>query len=404
MRLADRYEAFLLDLDGVLYRGDGSVPGAPESVAGLRRAGKRIVFLTNNSARTPQQVAAKLAGLGIEASPEEVVTSALATASILARSSGRGARSAFVVGQEGLRAALAGAGVQILDGEPDTADYVVVGWDGTVTYDRLRVASVLVRRGARLVASNVDPAYPAPGGELWPGAGAILAAIETASGRRATVAGKPHRPLFDAAVERAGTRTALMVGDRIDTDVAGAAGAGLDSVLVLTGASERADLLDGDVLPTAVLPGPASLLEDRPVGRTRPAAPDDLDAVRSLVEAPPETPPWGPAGVWVIEDGTLLATATAEVRGEEAYLRAVATRRDVRGRELGSLAVAAAVVDARRRGAARCYLLTETAEPFFGRLGFERVERWDVPPWALARSPECPVTAAAMRRDLAQKS
>jgi glycerol-1-phosphatase len=402
MRLADRYRAFLLDLDGVLYRGDGPVAGAPGAVSGLRDAGKRIVFLTNNSSRTPQQVAAKLGTMGIEASPDEVVTSAQSTASILAASADGRAQSAYVVGQDGIRTALADEGVEVLEGEPASADYVVVGWDGSVTYDRIRVAAVLVRRGARLLATNDDPAYPAPGGELWPGAGAILAAVETASGRRGTVVGKPHRPLFETAVERAGTREALMVGDRIDTDVVGAAGAGLDSVLVLTGASDRADLLDHDVLPGAVLPGPAAILEDRPMGRTRPATPDDLEPVRALTEAPPEAPPWGPGGVWVVEDGTLLATATAEVRGEDAYLRAVATREDVRGRELGTLVVAAAVVDARRRGAARCFLLTETAEPFFRRLGFERVERRDLSPWALDRSPECPVTAAAMRRDLSQ--
>jgi HAD superfamily hydrolase (TIGR01457 family) len=401
MRLADRYRAFLLDLDGVLYRGDRPVAGATEAVAGLRESGKRIVFLTNNSSRTPEQVAAKLAAVGIEASADEVVTSALSTAAMLARS-GDGRPSAYVVGQDGIRTALAEAGIEVLDGEPRSADYVVVGWDGSVSYERLRVAAVLVRRGARLVATNDDPAYPAPGGELWPGAGAILAAVETASGGRATVVGKPHRPLFEAALERAGTTRALMVGDRIDTDIAGAAGAGLDSVLVLSGASDRADLLEGDALPTAVLPGLAGILEDRPVGRVRSARPDDLDAVRALTEAPKEVPWWGPEGVWVVEDGGLLATATAEVRGDDAYLRAVATRRDVRGNELGTLVVAAAVIDARRRGASRCFLLTETAEPFFRRLGFRGVEREELPTWALDRSPECPVGAAAMRRDLAQ--
>jgi 4-nitrophenyl phosphatase len=401
MRLADRYQAFLLDLDGVLYRGDRPVAGAPEAVAGLREAGKRIVFLTNNSSRTPEQVAAKLQAVGIEASPDEVVTSALSTAAMLARSADV-RTSAYVVGQDGIRTALADAGIEVLDGEPPSADYVVVGWDGAVTYERLRVAAVLVRRGARLVATNDDPAYPAPGGELWPGAGAILAAVETASGRRGTVVGKPHRPLFQAAVERAGTSPALMVGDRIDTDIAGAVGAGLDSVLVLSGASDRADLLAHDVLPTAVLPGPAGILEDRPLGRIRPATPEDLDAVRALTEAPQEVPPWGPDGVWVVENEGLLATATAEVRGKEAYLRGVATRRDVRGRELGTLAVAAAVIDARRRGAGRCFLLTERAEPFFRKLGFEPVERPDLPAWALDRSPECPVGAAAMRRHLGQ--
>ena len=214
MRLADHYQAVLLDLDGVLYRGEHRVPGAPEAVTALRSVGKRIVFLTNNSARTPEQVAEKLRGLGIEAAPEEVVTSALPTARLLATSADGGTPTAYVVGQDGVRAALDEAGVQVLVGEPDGADFVVVGWDGEVGYEQLRVATVLVRRGAQLVATNDDAAYPAPGGELWPGAGAILAAVETASGTRATVVGKPHRPLFEAALELAGTRNGVMVGDR----------------------------------------------------------------------------------------------------------------------------------------------------------------------------------------------
>lgn len=403
MRLTDRYRAVLLDLDGVLFRGGRVVPGAPETVRELRTAGKRIVFLTNNSARTPEQVADTLAGLGIEAAPEEVVTSALPTARLLAESGDGPASTAYVIGREGVRAALARAGVDVLEGSPDRADFVVVGWDREVGYEQLRVASVLVRRGARLVATNDDASYPAPGGELWPGAGALLAAVETASGTRATVVGKPHRHLFDEALDRAGTREALMVGDRVETDVVGAARAGIDALFVLSGATGRADLLDHDELPVAVGDDLRALLEDRPVGVLRPARPGELDAIRTLTEAGSEVPGWGPEGVWVVEEDGLLSMATAEVRGSEAYLRGVATREDVRGRDLGSLAVAAAIGDVRRRGASRCFLLTETAEPFFEHLGFRRVAREEVPAWALQRSPECPVGAAAMRRDLPQE-
>jgi N-acetylglutamate synthase-like GNAT family acetyltransferase len=121
------------------------------------------------------------------------------------------------------------------------------------------------------------------------------------------------------------------------------------------------------------------------------------------VEAPLDVPAWGPEGVWVIDrENELLATATAEVRGSEAYLRGVATRPDQRGRELGTLVVAAALGDARRRGARVCFLLTEKAEEFFDRLGFRRIDRGEVPAWALERSPDCPVSAAAMVRELDQ--
>jgi N-acetylglutamate synthase-like GNAT family acetyltransferase len=142
---------------------------------------------------------------------------------------------------------------------------------------------------------------------------------------------------------------------------------------------------------------------DRAAVAPRPAWADENEAIRRLTEAPPEVPSWGPDGVWVIEDGGLSATATVEVRGADAYLRGVATREDLRRRELGTLAVAAAVGDARRRGAWRCWLLTETAEPFFDRLGFRRVDRDALPAWALERSPECPTSAAAMVRELGQE-
>lgn len=401
MRLVDRYGAVLLDLDGVLYRGDRPVPGAAEAVAELRRAGTRVIFLTNNSARTAEQVAAKLRGHGIEAAADEVVTSARPAARLVA---GDGASpTAYVIGRDGVRTALAEAGVEVLDGVPERVDAVVIGWDGDVGYDQLRVASVLVRRGARLVATNDDASYPAPGGELWPGAGAILAAVETASGASATVVGKPHRPLFDEALDLAGTRKALMVGDRLETDVVGAARVGIDAILVLSGASSRSDLLDQDRLPVAVGADVAVLLDERPRAVPRPARSEELEGVRRLVQAPAEVPAWGPEGVWLIEgeDG-LMATATAEVRGAEAYLRGVATREEARGLDLGTLVVAGAVGDARRHGASTCFLLTETAEGFFDRLGFRRIDRAEVPPWALDRSPECPASAVAMVRELAQ--
>jgi N-acetylglutamate synthase-like GNAT family acetyltransferase len=182
----------------------------------------------------------------------------------------------------------------------------------------------------------------------------------------------------------------------------GAAQAGLDCALVLTGASGPAELLDHDELPVVVLGDLGELLAERPASAPRGAGAGDMEAVRRLTGAPDRVPAWGPEGVWVIEEGDLLATATAEVEEEDAYLRGVATREDLRSRGLGTLAVAASVGDARRRGARSCFLLTESAEPFFSRLGFERVRRDDVPSWALARSPECPTGAAAMRRDLTQ--
>ena len=143
--LADAYDAFLFDLDGVLYRGSQVVPGAPEAVARLRAAGKRVAFVTNNSGRTPEAVAAHLTGLGIPAAAEEVETSALVTAEQLAA---RGVSEAFVVGEEGILRALQDAGIAIADADADRTEVVVVGWDRQANYEKLRRASLLVERGA----------------------------------------------------------------------------------------------------------------------------------------------------------------------------------------------------------------------------------------------------------------
>ena len=247
--IAERYDAFLFDLDGVLYRGASPVPHASEALARLRRLGKGVAFVTNNSGRPPERVAERLRAVGVQASPDEVETSALATASTLA---GRGVGRAFVVGEDGLVTALTDAGIEVLAGEPTAVDAVVVGWDRTADYEKLRTASVLVQRGATLIATNPDPSFPAADGTAWPGAGALLAAIETTTGMRGEVIGKPFPPVLRAALDRAGGGRPLLVGDRLDTDIAGAAGLGWHSMLVLTGISSRQDLPSSSVLPTYV--------------------------------------------------------------------------------------------------------------------------------------------------------
>jgi HAD superfamily hydrolase (TIGR01457 family) len=265
--IADAYDAFLFDLDGVLYRGSDPVPHAASAVARLRASGKRIAFVTNNSARTPAKVAERLRSVGVEADEAEVETSALATASVLA---GRGVPRAFVVGGRGIVEALGQAGVEVLTGEPDAADVVVVGWDRDADYTKLRVASVLVERGAALVATNPDASFPAADGTKWPGAGALLAVIETTTGVRGEVIGKPYPPLLHVALERAGGGRALVIGDRLDTDIAGAAGAGWDSLLVLTGISTEQEARASSTPPTYIAADLRGLFDDT---AARPEAP-----------------------------------------------------------------------------------------------------------------------------------
>jgi HAD superfamily hydrolase (TIGR01457 family) len=247
--LAERFDAFLFDLDGVLYQGDEPVPGAPEAVAALRALGKGVAFVTNNSSRTPEAVAAKLRSVGIEAVAGEVETSGLTTAALLAE---RGVPDAYVIGGEGVRRALADAGILVLEGDPDTAGAVVVGFDPEVDYAMLRRASLLVQAGVPFIATNPDASFPAGDGERWPGAGAIVAAVETTTGVRAEVIGKPNPPIFRAALDRAGGGRPLMIGDRLDTDIAGAVAAGWPSFLVLTGISTREDVRAYGFAPTYI--------------------------------------------------------------------------------------------------------------------------------------------------------
>src|SRR3954454_8281514 len=243
----ERYDALLFDLDGVLYRGDEPVVHAVETLASLRDAQARVAFLTNNSSRTPEQVVGKLRAIGIEAHTDEVVTSALATGDVLRERGG----TAYVIGQDGIRRALADAGLQILDGEPQRVDHVVVGVDVDVTYRQLAHACELVERGAHLVAPNADTSSPVPGA-LCPGAGALLAVITATTGAEPEIIGKPFAPLFTSAARRVGASRPLVIGDRLDTDIGGANACGWDSLLVVTGVSTREDLAtaEGSDRPT----------------------------------------------------------------------------------------------------------------------------------------------------------
>jgi HAD superfamily hydrolase (TIGR01457 family) len=243
-----RYDGFLFDLDGVLYRGAEPIEGAVEAVRAVRAAERAVVFMTNNATRTTDEVAAFLRELGFEASPGEIVTSATATAAMLSERAGAGA---FVIGERGLREALTSAGIELLDGDPEHADLVVVGLDRQLTYAKLKRAVLLVQRGAELVASNPDRTFPQTDG-LWPGAGSLLAAVEAATDATPTIVGKPHPPLFESARERAAARKPFVVGDRLDTDIAGASRLGWDSLLVLTGVSTQDDLAAASEKPTYV--------------------------------------------------------------------------------------------------------------------------------------------------------
>lgn len=209
------------------------IPGVPDAIARLRSTGVQIVFCTNNSRSTVAQYVDKITSFGVDVSPDDIVTSAVVTGEMLAPRRGC---SAIVIGGDGIEEALGAIGISInRDPASYDADLVVLGWDPSFDYTAMRRATLAVRGGAKLIATNSDATFPAPDG-LWPGAGAILASIETATGARAWVMGKPHQPMMDAVASRLdGARRIAIVGDRPDTDLAGGRARGWTTILVLSG-------------------------------------------------------------------------------------------------------------------------------------------------------------------------
>ncbi|MCC7105777.1 MAG: HAD family hydrolase [Chloroflexi bacterium] len=231
---------FLVDLDGVVYRGSEVVPGAPEFFHFLQERQIPRLMITNNSTRTPAQFAERLRGMGVPIQAEEVLTSAEAAAGYLAEQLPAGAR-VLVIGEEGLIHAVASRGFVV--SSRDNADCVVVGLDRAFDYGKLKAAMRAIMNGAAFVGTNPDTSLPTEEGPL-PGAGALQAAISTASSRAPLIIGKPEPTMLQVGARRLGLRPeqVAVIGDRLDTDVVGGRRAGMTTVLVLTGIAQRADL------------------------------------------------------------------------------------------------------------------------------------------------------------------
>lgn len=230
LALADRFDAFLLDLDGVVWLGGVPLPGAAEAVARLRALGKAVRFLTNDPRPAPGEVTARLTAIGIRAAPDEVVTSGWATARYLAEA---GVATAASVGSPGLVGELEASGIAVVDG--GAPEVVVVGCDERVGYADIRRASLLVAGGARFVATNDDGSFPTPEGR-WPATGAIVAAVRAATETEPVVVGKPYPRMYLAAMEGLDpTVRVAMVGDSPAADILGAHRLGLAGILVARG-------------------------------------------------------------------------------------------------------------------------------------------------------------------------
>ena len=300
------YDVALLDLDGVVYTGQGAVQGAVQALARARATGLRLAFVTNNASRSPSAVAAHLSRLGVPATSDDVVTSAQAAASVIAARVPAGS-PVLVAGAIGLRLALRARGLRPVSVAKDNPAAVVVGYSPDMSYGLLAEAGLAVRAGALFVAANVDKTLPTPRG-LQPGNGSIVQVIATATGIEPLVAGKPEPPLHHEAMRRTGAKRPLVVGDRLDTDIEGAARGDADSMLVLTGVSTPQELVlaPPSQRPNYITADLAGLLEPQPlVGVVRGSVGERPDAMAGVtaVRYGGWTARWSPHGGSVFMDG-----------------------------------------------------------------------------------------------------
>lgn len=292
--LVRAYDHLLLDLDGCLWVGSTPTRDAPRALEALRAGGKRVAFVTNDTRYSAEEYVRKLWSLGFRASLEEVVTVGGALQHHLAVRHGARRSSAYVIGTPAIVRHVADAGLRVVNGttEAPHAEVVVAAGHDELVFEELRIATQALLGGADFVAAGRDRSFPMPDG-MWPGTGALVAALEYATERTADSVGKPQPEIFLTALDRLGEGRALVVGDRLDVDLAGAHAAGLDGAIVLSGATTRAQVeaagADGGPRPVAFAQDLAQLV----LGE----APPPVPAPPQQPIQPPEPPPagWGRA-------------------------------------------------------------------------------------------------------------
>jgi NagD protein len=250
-------ECWLTDMDGVLVREEHALPGAAEFLARLVERDRRFLVLTNNSIFTPRDLSARLIRSGLQIPEEAIWTSALATATFLADQLPHG--SAYVIGEAGMTTALHEVGYTLTDRDPD---FVVLGETRTYSFEAITRAIRLIEKGARFIATNPDVTGPSEEGPL-PATGSVAALITKATGRSPYFVGKPNPMMLRSALNKieAHSENTIMVGDRMDTDVVAGIEAGLDTILVLTGSTRRADIERFPWRPGRVLESIADAVE-----------------------------------------------------------------------------------------------------------------------------------------------
>lgn len=274
MRTRQDIECWLTDMDGVLVHENEPLPGAQDLLRQWTDAGTEFLVLTNNSIFTPRDLAARLRASGLEVPEERIWTSALATAEFLKQQQAGG--SAYVIGQAGIITALHDAGFTMTETEPD---FVVVGETRSYSFEAITKAIRLISAGARFIATNPDATGPSADGIL-PATGAITSLITAATGRVPYVVGKPNPMMFRSALNKIGAHSEItgMIGDRMDTDIIAGMEAGLHTVLVMTGISDRASLEQFPFRPDEIVDGVFELVDDGPIATDTDAEPvrDDV--------------------------------------------------------------------------------------------------------------------------------
>lgn len=258
---------YVFDLDGVIYRGSQPQPYAADTISTLRQSGHLVRFFTNNAAESRDSYVRKLADMEIPAQIEDIMTSSYAAALYFVERGAAG-KTVYRIGEEGMERELAAVGMRVISGEnyPDAEiDYVVVGLDRDFHYRKLARAMNAILDGAEFIATNRDATFPVESGALLPGGGSLVAAVSTAAGREPLLIGKPETYAMEKILEQAGTppERAVVVGDRLDTDILAGNRIGARTVLVLTGVTsrEQAESASGELKPDEIIETLAELAQ-----------------------------------------------------------------------------------------------------------------------------------------------
>jgi phosphoglycolate/pyridoxal phosphate phosphatase family enzyme len=264
MRIADLFDHLLIDLDGVVYVGDKLTTGAKETIAILRAMGKSVIFLTNDPRSSSGEYAEKLRSMGIQATSKEVITSGMAIALYIKEHYELSNGKAYVIGSQALKDEIKKSGLKLADDEESKkANFVIVGGHPGFNYEEMKLATIAIRAGALFFGTNSDPLFPTSQG-LVPATGAIIASIEYASGKTATIAGKPEPIMFEAAKKLFSSQDKIaIIGDRLDTDIGGGKRANISTILALSGSTDRGELARSQIIPDYVIEDLRDLLTEK---------------------------------------------------------------------------------------------------------------------------------------------